>query len=93
MAEDTDNDSKTEEPSAKKLSDAKAKGDTPKSQDVPQLASLLGAVCVVLMAGGWLTRDLSAALTPFWPMPARSTSAAAAPSSWPVRRLPPPCRR
>ncbi len=65
MAEDTDNDSKTEEPSAKKLSDAKAKGDTPKSQDVPQLASLLGAVCVVLMAGGWLTRDLSAALTPF----------------------------
>ncbi len=65
MAEDTDNDSKTEEPSAKKLSDAKAKGDVAKSQDVPQLASLLGAVCVILMAGGWLTRDLSAALVPF----------------------------
>jgi flagellar biosynthetic protein FlhB len=65
VAEDTDNDSKTEEPSAKKLSDARAKGDVAKSADIPQLASLLGAVCVVLMAGGWLTRDLSAALTPF----------------------------
>jgi flagellar biosynthetic protein FlhB len=65
MAEDTDNDSKTEEPSAKKLSDAKAKGDVAKSADVPQLASLLGAVCVILMAGGWLTRDLAAALAPF----------------------------
>ncbi|HQR89705.1 MAG TPA: flagellar biosynthesis protein FlhB, partial [Caulobacter sp.] len=65
MAEDTDNDSKTEEPSAKKLSDARAKGDVAKSADVPQLASLVGAVAVILMAGGWLTRDLSAALTPF----------------------------
>jgi len=65
MAEDTDNDSKTEEPSAKKLSDAKAKGDVAKSADVPQLASLIGAVAVILMAGGWLTRDLSAALVPF----------------------------
>ena len=65
MAEDTDNDSKTEEPSAKKLSDARAKGDVAKSADVPQLASLIGAVAVILMAGGWLTRDLSAALTPF----------------------------
>ena len=65
MAEDTDKDSKTEEPSAKKLSDARAKGDVAKSADVPQLASLIGAVAVILMAGGWLTRDLSAALRPF----------------------------
>ena len=65
MAEDTDNDAKTEEPSAKKLSDARAKGDVAKSADVPQLASLIGAVAVILMAGGWLTRDLAAALTPF----------------------------
>ena len=65
MAEDADNDSKTEEPSAKKLSDARAKGDVAKSADVPQLASLIGAVSVILMAGGWLTRDLSAALVPF----------------------------
>lgn len=65
MAEDTDNDSKTEEPSAKKLSDARAKGDTAKSADIPQFASLVGAVSVVLLAGGWLARDLTAALAPF----------------------------
>jgi flagellar biosynthetic protein FlhB len=65
VAEDTENDSKTEEPSAKKLSDAKAKGDTAKSADVPQLAALTGAVAVILLAGGWLTRDLLAALQPF----------------------------
>ena len=39
MAEDTDNDSKTEEPSAKKLDDAKKRGETAKSADIPQLAS------------------------------------------------------
>ena len=65
MAEDSDPESKTEEPSAKKLSDARAKGDVVKSADIPQLASLTGAVSVILLAGGWLTRDLMAALYPF----------------------------
>ena len=65
MADDTDPESKTEEPSAKKLSDARAKGDVVKSADIPQLASLAGAVSVILIAGSWLTRDLMAALYPF----------------------------
>jgi len=65
MAEDSDPESKTEEPSAKKLSDARAKGDVVKSADIPQLASLTGAVSVILLAGGWLTRDLVSALYPF----------------------------
>lgn len=65
MADDTDPESKTEDPSAKKLSDARAKGDVVKSADIPQLASLLGAVSVILIAGGWLTRDLANALYPF----------------------------
>lgn len=65
MADDTDPESKTEEPSAKRLSDARAKGDVVKSPDIPQLASLVGAVSVMLLAGGWLTRDLAAALYPF----------------------------
>lgn len=65
MADDTDPESKTEEPSAKRLSDARAKGDVVKSADIPQLASLAGAVSVVLLAGGWLTRDLASALYPF----------------------------
>lgn len=65
MADDSDPESKTEEPSAKKLSDARAKGDVVKSADIPQLASLAGAVSVILIAGGWLTRDLMVALYPF----------------------------
>ena len=65
MADDADPESKTEDPSAKKLSDARAKGDVVKSQDIPQLASLAGAISVILIAGGWLTRDLAAALYPF----------------------------
>jgi flagellar biosynthetic protein FlhB len=65
MAEDTDDASKTEEPTAKKLSDARAKGDVAKSADISQLASLAGAFGVVVMAGGWLTRDMVNALLPF----------------------------
>ena len=65
MADDSDPESKTEEPSAKKLSDARAKGDVVKSADIAQLASLAGAVSVLLIAGGWLTRDLANALYPF----------------------------
>jgi len=65
VADDTDPESKTEEPSAKRLSDARAKGDVVKSADIPQLASLTGAVSVVVLAGGWLTRDLASALYPF----------------------------
>lgn len=65
MADDTDQESKTEEPSAKKLADARKKGDVPKSQDFSQLASLAGAFGVIAIAGGWLARDMVQALVPF----------------------------
>ncbi|CAN5220364.1 flagellar biosynthesis protein FlhB [soil metagenome] len=65
MADEPDEASKTEEPTAKKLSDARAKGDVPKSADISQLASLSGAFGVVMIAGGWLTRDMVSNLTPF----------------------------
>ena len=65
MAGDTDDASKTEEPTAKKLSDARQKGDVPKSADIAQLASLAGAFGAVVIAGGWLTRDLVQSLVPF----------------------------
>ncbi|KSB88577.1 flagellar biosynthetic protein FlhB [Caulobacter vibrioides] len=65
MADDTDQESKTEEPSAKKLADARKKGDVPKSADIAQLASLAGAFGAVVIAGGWLTRDLVQSLVPF----------------------------
>jgi flagellar biosynthetic protein FlhB len=65
VADDTDQESKTEDPSAKKLADARKKGDVPKSQDFSQLASLAGAFGVVAIAGGWLARDMAQALVPF----------------------------
>ena len=65
MADETDDASKTEEPTAKKLSDARAKGDVPKSADISQLASLAGAFGVVVIAGGWLTRNLVDQMIPF----------------------------
>ncbi|PVM90255.1 flagellar biosynthesis protein FlhB [Caulobacter radicis] len=65
MADDTDQESKTEDPSAKKLADARKKGDVPKSQDFSQLASLAGAFGVIAIAGGWLARDMAQALVPF----------------------------
>jgi len=65
MAGESDDDSKTEEPTAKKLADARKKGDVPKSQDFSQLASLAGAFGVIAIAGGWLARDMVQALVPF----------------------------
>ncbi len=47
MAEDNEAASKTEEPTPRKLEEARRKGDVARSQDVGQLASLLGAFGVM----------------------------------------------
>jgi len=65
MAEGNDGASKTEEPTPKKLEDARKKGDTAKSQDISQLASLVGAFGVLAIGGGWFARDLAMKLLPF----------------------------
>ena len=65
MADDSDPASKTEEPSAKKLADARASGDVGKSQDLTSWASLAGTACMVTMYGGWMGRDLATHLVPF----------------------------
>lgn len=57
--------SKTEEPTPKKLSDARKKGDVAKSMDIPQLASLAGAFGVMAIGGGWFLRDMAMQLLPF----------------------------
>ncbi len=57
--------SKTEEPTPKKLSDARKKGDVAKSMDIPQLASLAGAFGVMAIGGGWFLRDMAMHLLPF----------------------------
>lgn len=57
--------SKTEEPTPRKLEEARRKGDVAKSQDVAQLASLMGAFGVLAVGGGWLAQDLARRLLPF----------------------------
>ena len=65
MAEDNDAASKTEEPTAKKLEDARKKGDVAKTPDLPQMFSLAAVAGVILMGGGWLATDMTAKLLPF----------------------------
>ena len=65
MAEENEGGSKTEEPTARKLEDARRRGEVVRSQDVSQLASLLGAFGVLAVGGGWFVRDLTMRLLPF----------------------------
>ena len=64
MADESEAD-KTEEPSARKLEEARKKGEGAKSQDIPQLLSLMGAFSVLAIAGGWLCQDIAQRLLPF----------------------------
>ncbi len=65
MSDAQDKDSKTEAPSARRLAQAREKGDVPKSPEVASTLTLLAATLVLLGAGGGLARGLSAALLPF----------------------------
>jgi flagellar biosynthetic protein FlhB len=65
MAEDADDSQKTEEPTAKKLEDARRKGQVATSREVSNLA-MIGAGTLVLVAfGGPMFRDLGATLVTF----------------------------
>ena len=64
MAE-SDAATKTEEPTSKRLADARAKGDVAKTQELPQLASLAVVFGLMLTLGGYFSRNLVAGLTPF----------------------------
>jgi flagellar biosynthetic protein FlhB len=65
MAEDNDPESRTEEPSARKLEQAREQGDVPKTPELSQLASLAAAAAVVAAAGGWMCRNIAFQLLPF----------------------------
>ena len=65
MAEENDPSGKTEEPTPRRLEEARLKGDVAKSFDLPQAASLAAAAGVLALAGGWMARNLTEALTPF----------------------------
>lgn len=65
MAENKDGAELTEEPSQKKLGDARAKGDVVRSHDLLTFASFAGAFSALAMMGNGLAINLVNALTPF----------------------------
>jgi flagellar biosynthetic protein FlhB len=65
VAEETDKQSKTEEPTSRRLDEARRQGDVAKSPDLPPWASMSAAVAVILIGGGVLSRNMVVALLPF----------------------------
>ena len=69
MSDTNDQSSRTEEPTPRKLQQAREKGDVVKTMDLSAFASLAAVAGVVVIAGGWLSRNLVAQLTPFFAHP------------------------
>ena len=65
MAEDADQESKTEEATPRKLQDARKKGDFAKSPDVATTLSLAGAASVLMLGGGYFSQQMAEDLLPF----------------------------
>jgi flagellar biosynthetic protein FlhB len=65
MAEEEDRDSKTQEPSARKLAQAREEGQVAKSPEVSSLAALAAASLVILLNGGSISRTVASQLIPF----------------------------
>jgi len=68
MAEEDDA-SKTEDPSDKKLADAKQKGQVVQSQEIKSWAILMGGLGLLIIAGPFVARNLRGAIRPFIEMP------------------------
>jgi flagellar biosynthesis protein FlhB len=69
MSEGPDRESKTEDATPRKLDQAREKGDGAKTMDLGSFATLAASAGVVVLAGGWLSRNLAAQLTPFFSRP------------------------
>jgi flagellar biosynthetic protein FlhB len=65
VAEQDDSASKTEEPTGRKLEQAREKGDVPKTLDLPQVAVFAAVAGVLTFSGGMLSQQLLLALTPY----------------------------
>jgi flagellar biosynthetic protein FlhB len=57
--------SRTEEPTPRKLQQAREKGDVPKTPDLAPLAALAAGAAVLAIFGGRMAQDLALALMPF----------------------------
>jgi flagellar biosynthetic protein FlhB len=69
MSEGPDRESKTEEATPQKLEKAREQGDGVRTMDLGSFATLAASSAVVLVAGGWLARNMAAQLTPFFAHP------------------------
>ena len=65
MSDTNDAASKTEEPTSRKLDQAREKGDIVKTQDLPALTAFAAAASALVVLGGWMSRNLAAGLMPF----------------------------
>lgn len=65
MAEENEGASKTEEPTPRKLEQARAQGDVARTPDLSSVFALAGAASVIAIAGGMFCRNLASALLPF----------------------------
>jgi len=65
MSEAPEKDSKTEEATPQKLEKAREKGDGVKTMDLGPAMVLASVSGVLILAGGWLARNLAVKLTPF----------------------------
>jgi len=63
MADDPE--SQTEEPSDRKLSQAREQGDVVKSVDIPQAATLAAITATIAWAGGWMMQSIATSMLPF----------------------------
>ncbi|MCZ4280472.1 flagellar biosynthesis protein FlhB [Kiloniella laminariae] len=68
-SEDTDESQKTEEPTGKKLADAREKGDVPKSQEMNSWFSFFGFMIVVSFFTVWIAQGMGQSLTVFLERP------------------------
>jgi len=66
VAEDTDKDQKTEQPTAKKLSDARKKGQVPTAPEVKHATMFVAAMVITGGMGAWTLSRLGALLVRLW---------------------------
>jgi flagellar biosynthetic protein FlhB len=65
MSDTNDAASRTEEPTPRRLQQAREKGEVVRTPDLPSVASLMAVAGVVALAGGWISRNLAGSLLPF----------------------------
>jgi flagellar biosynthetic protein FlhB len=65
MSDTNDAASRTEEPTPRRLQQAREKGEVVRTPDLPSVASLMAVAGVVALGGGWMCRNLANGLIPF----------------------------